>query len=86
MYSHSKACTHFSDESGGIQKIVVKVVVFDLDIFIYRKTNTNKWIENNLNLSQQAMAFDLNADVEPLPNEMGDHFNYGEILKHHTLM
>ncbi|XP_053607023.1 condensin complex subunit 2 isoform X2 [Plodia interpunctella] len=33
-------------------------------------TRVNNWVEDNrLNLSQQALAFDVNADVEPIPQE-----------------
>ncbi|XP_077292923.1 non-SMC condensin I complex subunit H [Arctopsyche grandis] len=40
--------------------------------------STDQWLDNNLNLSQQAMAFDMNAEVEPLPANMSNGFAYDD--------
>ncbi|KAI8426043.1 hypothetical protein MSG28_005010 [Choristoneura fumiferana] len=38
--------------------------------FFMVNTRVNNWVEENrLNLSQQALAFDVNAEVEPVPQE-----------------
>jgi hypothetical protein len=40
-------------------------------------SRVNNWVEENrLNLSQQALAFDVNAEVEPVPqdDEINDLF------------
>ncbi|XP_013172702.1 PREDICTED: condensin complex subunit 2 [Papilio xuthus] len=33
----------------------------------YTENRVNNWVEERLNLSQQALAFDVNAEVEPIP-------------------
>ncbi|XP_013146685.1 PREDICTED: condensin complex subunit 2 [Papilio polytes] len=35
----------------------------------YTESRVSKWVEERLNLSQQALAFDVNADVEPIPHD-----------------
>lgn len=50
-------------------------------IFSSSVTRVNNWVEDNqLNLSQQALAFDMNAEVEPIPLDEPNNDLFGKIV------